>query len=85
MHAKKRRNYSKIVHGASGERERVHLPQERVGAIYDDEVFADLFLFMGQPAEAPWRLALVSAAIGGGPFRSTGGPSAYGQDVSPWA
>jgi transposase len=30
-----------------------------LGSIYTDEDFADLFPKDGQPAEAPWRLALV--------------------------
>jgi transposase len=30
-----------------------------LGTIYEDEQFADLFPQRGQPAEAPWRLALV--------------------------
>ena len=30
------------------------------GTIYTDEVFADLYPRHGQPAEAPWRLALVT-------------------------
>ena len=34
--------------------------QEELDAIYADEDFADLFPTRGQPAEAPWRLALVT-------------------------
>ncbi len=34
--------------------------RDALGAIYSDEVFADLFPTHGQPAEAPWRLALVT-------------------------
>lgn len=34
--------------------------REALGTIYGDELFADLFSVMGRPAEAPWRLALVS-------------------------
>jgi transposase len=34
--------------------------RDELGAIYDDEVFAHLFPTRGQPAEAPWRLALVT-------------------------
>lgn len=30
-----------------------------MGTIFDDEMFAHLFPKVGQPAEAPWRLALV--------------------------
>jgi transposase len=33
--------------------------REELGTIYDDDLFADLFSHTGQPAEAPWRLALV--------------------------
>lgn len=33
--------------------------REALGTIYEDELFADLFSPTGQPAEAPWRLALV--------------------------
>lgn len=34
--------------------------REVLGTIFDDSDFADLFPQRGQPAEAPWRLALVS-------------------------
>ena len=34
--------------------------RDELGAIYDDEAFAHLFPTRGQPAEAPWRLALVT-------------------------
>src|SRR5712691_2502762 len=34
--------------------------RDALGTIYIDEVFADLFPTHGQPAEAPWRLALVT-------------------------
>lgn len=34
--------------------------RDTVGTIYTDEVFADLFPTHGQPAEAPWRLALIT-------------------------
>jgi len=33
---------------------------EELGSIYEDEAFTKLFPTRGQPAEAPWRLALVS-------------------------
>jgi transposase len=33
--------------------------REALGTIYTDEQFADLFPSHGQPAAAPWRLALV--------------------------
>jgi len=34
--------------------------REALGTIYGDELFADLFPALGRPAEAPWRLALIS-------------------------
>ena len=34
--------------------------RDEVGAIYEDEAFAHLFPARGQPAAAPWRLALVT-------------------------
>lgn len=34
--------------------------RDGLGTIYADEGFADLFSHTGRPAEAPWRLALVS-------------------------
>ena len=34
--------------------------RDEPGTIYRDETFADLFSARGRPAEAPWRLALVS-------------------------
>jgi transposase len=33
---------------------------DALGPLYDDPVFADLFPTHGQPAQAPWRLALVT-------------------------
>ena len=34
--------------------------RDTLGTIYEDDQFADLFPQRGQPAETPWRLALVS-------------------------
>jgi transposase len=34
--------------------------RDELGAIYEDGAFASLFSERGQPAEAPWRLALVT-------------------------
>jgi transposase len=34
--------------------------RETLGTIYADGQFADLYPPVGQPAEAPWRLALVT-------------------------
>jgi len=35
------------------------LLRDQLGTFYDDQRFADLFPTRGQPAEAPWRLALI--------------------------
>jgi len=34
--------------------------RDELGTIYEDGMFAELFPLMGQPAQAPWRLAVVS-------------------------
>jgi transposase len=34
--------------------------RDELGALFKDEDVADLFPVRGQPAEAPWRLALVT-------------------------
>ena len=34
--------------------------RDELGTLYEDHDFQDLFLSRGQPAEAPWRLALVA-------------------------
>ena len=34
--------------------------RDRLGPVFDDGRFAHLFPAKGQPAEAPWRLALVT-------------------------
>jgi hypothetical protein len=34
--------------------------RDALGTLYSDEDFADVFPARGQPAEAPWRLALVT-------------------------
>ena len=34
--------------------------RDALGNLYEDEAFAPLFPALGQPAEAPWRLALVT-------------------------
>lgn len=34
--------------------------RDEMGTFYEDEQFADLFSQVGQPAESPWRLALIS-------------------------
>ena len=34
--------------------------RDTLGTVYDDALFADLFPPRGQPAQAPWQLALVT-------------------------
>lgn len=34
--------------------------RDELGTIFDDQMFVGLFLKVGQPAEAPWRLALIT-------------------------
>jgi len=34
--------------------------RDHLGPLYDDATFADLYPRRGQPAEAPWRLALIT-------------------------
>ena len=34
--------------------------RDEIGTIYDDPMFAQLFPSRGQPAESPWRLALIT-------------------------
>jgi transposase len=34
--------------------------RDELGPIYEDEAFTNLFAIRGRPAEAPWRLALVT-------------------------
>jgi len=34
--------------------------RDELGSLYTDEAFADLFPTHGQPAEAPWRLAVIT-------------------------
>src|SRR5262252_1237518 len=34
--------------------------RDELGTLFQDDLFADLFPTRGQPAEAPWRLALIS-------------------------
>jgi transposase len=36
------------------------LLREELGTIYSDELFTDVYPRLGQPAEQPWRLALVT-------------------------
>jgi transposase len=51
---------SRVAHAAFP-RDHVYLRmRDEFGSIFADDEFADLFPQRGQPAEAPWRLALVT-------------------------
>ena len=51
----------------------IHL-RDTLGTIYQDGQFEDLYPDRGQPAYAPWRLALVTVfGLHGEPDGSTGG------------
>ena len=41
------------------------LLRDRLGAVFADAGFADLYPALGQPAYAPWRLALMTSCMRG--------------------
>src|SRR5260221_12998346 len=49
-----------VAHAAFPHGNTVMQLRDALGSIYTDEAFADLFPTHGQPAEAPWLLALVT-------------------------
>src|ERR1700694_740023 len=49
-----------VAHAAIPHGNTVMQLRDALGTIYTDEAFADLFPTHGQPAFAPWRLALVT-------------------------
>jgi len=51
---------ARIAHAAFPKGNRYMLLRDELGTLYQDELFADLFPACGQPALAPWRLALVT-------------------------
>jgi len=51
---------ARIAHGAYPKGNVFMHMRDELGTIYQDESFAHLFSHTGQPAEAPWRLALVT-------------------------
>src|SRR6266480_7222690 len=51
---------ARVAHAAFPRGDVVMQVRDTLGAIYTDEAFADLFPTHGQPALAPWRLALVT-------------------------
>lgn len=50
---------TRAAHAAFPKGHRYLTLRDELGTIFTDEMFADLFPKVGQPAEAPWRLALV--------------------------
>jgi transposase len=51
---------SEIAHAAFPKGNRYIQMRDTLGTVYTDAHFADLYPPLGQPAEAPWRLALVT-------------------------
>ena len=51
---------ARVAHAVFPKGNRYLQMRDVLGAIYSDELFADLYPSHGQPAEAPWRLALVT-------------------------
>jgi transposase len=51
---------ARIAHAAFPRGTPYLLLRDRLGAVFDDAGFADLYPALGQPAYAPWRLALVT-------------------------
>jgi transposase len=51
---------ARVAHAVFPRGKRFMQVRDTLGAIYTDETFADLFPTHGQPAFAPWRLALVT-------------------------
>jgi transposase len=51
---------ARVARAASPESNLYMLLRDELGALVEDQDFAPLFPTHGQPAEAPWRLALVT-------------------------
>jgi transposase len=51
---------ARVAHLLLPKGNRYLLLREELGSLYQDEQFQALYPRLGQPAEAPWRLALVS-------------------------
>lgn len=51
---------ARAAHAAFSKGHRYITLRDELGTIFTDEMFADLFPTTGRPAEAPWRLALVT-------------------------
>ena len=50
---------ARAAHAAFPKGNRYITLRDELGTVFTDEMFAHLFPKIGQPAEAPWRLALV--------------------------
>src|SRR6266571_2023205 len=50
----------RVARAAFPKGNRVMQMRDRLGVIYDDTRFANVFAARGRPAEAPWRLAVVT-------------------------
>src|SRR5262245_58644674 len=51
---------AEIAHAAFPKGNRYMQMRDTLGTVYTNADFADLYPSVGQPAEAPWRLALVT-------------------------
>lgn len=51
---------AQVAQAAFPQGNRYMLLRDKLGTIYDDALFADLFPKRGQPAHSPWQLALVT-------------------------
>ena len=51
---------ARVAHAAFPKGNRYVQLRDVLGVIYDDRMFAALFATRGRPAEAPWRLTLVT-------------------------
>ena len=51
---------AEIAHAAFPKGHRYMQMRDTLGTVYTNAAFADLYSSLGQPAEAPWRLALVT-------------------------
>jgi transposase len=51
---------ARVAHAANPHENTFMRMHDELGSIYEDQMFIALFPRRGQPAEAPWRLALVT-------------------------
>ncbi len=51
---------ARVAHAAFPTRNMYVQLREQLGRVYEDASFSSLFASRGQPAEAPWRLAMVT-------------------------